>query len=438
LSVPAGDFLFGRVINPLGEAIDGKGPIPAEADKLVPLEPESLGIAKRAFIKDQFETGVAVVDTIIPLGKGQRELLLGDARSGKTGFLLDIVINQKDKDTVCIYGCVGKPPGDVHDLVGTLEREKALGKTIFVVGSSDDTAPLIYLAPKTALALACFFQKQGRDVLLILDDMGSHAKTYREISLLAERTPGREAYPGDIFYEHAHLLERAGSFDPTAGSGSITALPVIELGMTDFTGFISTNIMSMTDGHFLFNNDLYGQGQRPAIDLLLSVSRVGQQTQSHVQTELAFKIKQVLTEAARLASLTSFSAELPPETRLLLARKSLIMEALRQAPSENIPKEKQVILLALPFCPFFESKEEKFLAAFKSAIIEALSANPKLAEFTKNVGQLSGAEELVAKLNELGPEILGAIQKPPAPPPPTTPERIQIEQIQEKPHANNT
>lgn len=413
LSVAAGDFLFGRVINPLGEPADDKGPIKADKETLVPLEPEPLGIGKRAFIKDQFETGITLIDTIIPIGKGQRELLLGDARSGKSGFLIDIVVNQKEKDIVCVYGCIGKPASDVRDLVGALEREDAMKKTVFVAGFSDDAAPLIYLTPKTALAIACYFQKQGKDVLLIMDDMGAHAKTYREISLLAERAPGREAYPGDIFYEHAHLLERAGSFDKSVGGGSITALPVIELGMTDFTGFISTNIMSMTDGHFLFSNDLYSQAQRPAVDLLLSVSRVGQQTQSRVQTDLAFKVKQVLTEANRLASLTSFSAELPPETRLLLSRKSLIMEILRQAPSVNITRDKQTILLALPFCSFISSKEEKFLAAFKDKIISALTTNPKLAEFCQSALQLSSADELINKLDALGPEVMRAIQNRP-------------------------
>ncbi|MCL4398033.1 F0F1 ATP synthase subunit alpha [Patescibacteria group bacterium] len=411
LAVPVGDFLLGRGINPLGEPIDDKGAISKNQEVLQPLDQIAPGVAGREFIQEQFVTGVSLVDTIVPIGRGQRELILGDARSGKTGFLIDVVINQKHQDTICVYACIGKPATDVYDLMAAVKREKALDKTIFVVSFSADAAPLIYLTPKAAFAVAGYFQKQGKNVLVILDDLGAHAKIYREISLLAERTPGREAYPGDIFYEHAHLLERAGKFNKQTGGGSITALPVVELGLTDFVGFIPTNIMSMTDGHLLFSANLYNQGQRPAVDLLLSVSRVGQQTQKHVQTDLAFKIKQMVNEADRLASLSSFSTELPPETRLLLIRREMIMEILRQPPSVNISPAKQIVLLALPFCHFIEIKDEKFLVAFKKTVLDALDTEPRLKEFVSKALDLPSANELIKGLEELGPVIMGIIGK---------------------------
>lgn len=409
LSLPVGDFLLGRAISPLGEPIDGGPPLPKTKVTEMSLEPTALGVADREFIREQFETGIMLVDTVAPIGKGQRELVMGDARSGKSGFLVDVVINQKDKGTVCIYGCIGKPATDVHDLMEALKRNQALKHVVFVASFSGDTPPLIYLSPKSALAVATYFQKLGKDVLLILDDMGVHAKIYREISLLGGRTPGREAYPGDIFYEHAHLLERAGCFNKAAGGGSITALPMMELGLTDFTGFISTNLMSMTDGHFLFDASLYSQGQRPAIDLLLSVSRVGQQTQHQVQVELGFRLKQILTEAARLVSLTSFSSELPPETRRLLTQKNMIMELLRQAQSVHISLAQQVVLMALPFCPFLSLKDEKFLLAFKGVMINSLRENPKVKALVDAALDFSGVDELIKKVDELGPEFLAAV-----------------------------
>jgi F-type H+/Na+-transporting ATPase subunit alpha len=411
LSVPVGDFLLGRTIGPLGDAVDGKGPIPKDPKTLTPLEAPAPGVADRTFIKEQFPTGISMIDTLIPIGKGQRELLLGDARSGKTGFILDVIANQKGRNVICVYGCIGKPATDVFDLRSALEAAGALDYTVFVASFSGDGTPLIFLTPRTVLAVATHFQRQGRDVLIVLDDMGSHAKVYREISLLAERTPGREAYPGDIFYEHAHLIERAGNFAPSAGGGSITALPVIELGLTDYTGLISTNLMSMTDGHLLFASELYGQGRRPAVDLFLSVSRVGQQTQNRIQTELAFKIKQLLTEAEQMATLTSFSVELPAYTRLLLARKAMIEELLKQPALMSIPISSQTILLAMPFCPFLEGKDEKFFMAFRKGIRAAFEENPKYQEFAKNMFNLASIDELIAKLNEIGPEIIAGLIK---------------------------
>ncbi len=409
LDVPAGDFLIGRAVNPLGIPIDGKKPLPGGKENLIPMEEPIPGVADRRFIRDQLETGITLIDTLIPLGKGQRELVIGDARSGKTGFIMDLIANQKNQKTICIYACVAKPSADVYDLIQSLEKSGCMAYTVVVASFSIDSSPLVFLTPKTAMAMATYFQKQGKDVLIIIDDIGAHAKVYREISLLADRPPGREAYPGDIFYEHAHLLEKAGNFATNVGGGSITALPVIELGMTNFTGYIPTNLMSMTDGHLLFSSLLNSQGRRPAIDLSLSVTRVGQQTQSLVQTELASRIKSLLIEAQRLIALTSFSAELPPETRLIFSRKNIIQEILHQDQSSFIPLKRQLVILALPLTTLMDGKDEKFAAAFKGAILTAFEKNKKLSDFADNVLKLSGADELIAKLNEMVPEIMQSL-----------------------------
>ncbi|MDP3758570.1 MAG: F0F1 ATP synthase subunit alpha, partial [Candidatus Daviesbacteria bacterium] len=253
LGVIAGDFLLGRAINPLGVPIDGGGILSRSKTGVnLELDVDAPGMQSREFITSQFLTGITLIDTLIPLGKGQRELVLGDAHSGKTGFLMDIIINQKNTGVICILALIGKPAVTVRNLIDTLRANKALSYTVVIATSSSEPAPLIFLTPKTAFTIAEYFQKKGKDVLLVLDDLGSHAKIYREISLLGNKSPGRESYPGDIFYQHAHLLERAGNFLPQYGGGSITALPVIELNLNDFTTLIPTNVMSMTDGHLLF------------------------------------------------------------------------------------------------------------------------------------------------------------------------------------------
>src|SRR3989344_157573 len=357
LGIEAGDFLLGRAINPLGVPIDGGGFLSrSRKNTILELDREAPGIESRQFITDQFLTGVTMIDTLIPLGQGQRELILGDAHSGKTGFLIDIVINQKKTGVVCILALICKPAVTIRNLIDTLRSNKALDYTVIVATSSSEPAPLISLTPKTAFAIAEFFQKKGKDVLLILDDLGSHAKIYREISLLGNKSPGRESYPGDIFYKHAHLLERAGNFLPNYGGGSITALPVIELGLNDFTTLIPTNLMSMTDGHLLFKSSLRSQGQTPAIDISLSVSRVGRQTQDPLSNFLSSQVRQMLSDASDLETVARFSTELPQETQLTLKRREQIMELLKQDPLTITPKAIQLIFMALPYTSFLKDK----------------------------------------------------------------------------------
>ncbi|MDD5147543.1 MAG: F0F1 ATP synthase subunit alpha [Candidatus Daviesbacteria bacterium] len=404
LGVMVGDYLMGRAINPLGVPIDGKGLLSkTQVSPIMELDAEAPGIESREFIKTQFLTGITLIDALIPLGRGQRELVLGDAHSGKTGFLTDIIINQKNTGTICILALVGKPAVTVRDLIDTLRLNKALDYTVIIATSSSEPAPLIFLTPKTAFTVAEYFQKKGKDVLLILDDLGSHAKIYREIALLGNKSPGRESYPGDIFYQHAHLLERAGNFTPKYGGGSITALPVIELNLTDFTTLIPTNLMSMTDGHLLFKAGLRSQGQIPAVDISLSVSRVGRQTQDHVSNLLSTRVRQVLSAAADLETISRFSSELPLATQLILRRRELIMEILKQEPLTAVPKQIQLILLALPFTTFLQDKNRGFVEKYKQIIIEAFLKNPALLPITKTIATLKTDEELVKLLEGAGP-----------------------------------
>ncbi|MBI2329998.1 hypothetical protein HYU94_01265 [Candidatus Daviesbacteria bacterium] len=409
LGVTVGDFLLGRAVNPLGVPIDGKGLLSkTRTSANLELDQDAPGIESREFINQQFLTGITIIDTLIPIGRGQRELVLGDAHSGKTGFLIDIITNQKNTGTICVLALIGKPAVVVRNLIDTLRANNALDYTVIIATSSSEPAPLIFLTPKTAITYAEYFQKQGKDVLLILDDLGSHAKIYREISLLGGKAPGRQSYPGDIFYQHAHLLERAGKFLPQYGGGSITALPVIELSLNDFTTLIPTNVMSMTDGHLLFRANLRSQGQTPAIDISLSVSRVGRQTQNHVSNLLSTRVRQVLSAAADLETISRFSSELPPETQLTLRRKDLIIELLKQDPLTAIPTPIQVILLGLPFTTFLQDKNRAFVEKNKKVIIEAFLKHPSLVPITKAVSKLKTDEELIKLLEGTG-QILAKI-----------------------------
>ncbi len=403
LAINVGDFLLGRSINPLGLPIDGKGLLSKTKSSTVKeLEKTAPGIDSRQFITQQFLSGITLIDTLIPLGKGQRELVMGDAHSGKTGFLIDIILNQKNTGVICVIALIGKPSVAVKNLIDILKNNHAMDYTVIIATSSSETAPLIFLTPKTAFTVAEYFQSKGADVLLILDDLGSHARIHREISLLGNKSPGRESYPGDMFYQHAHLLERAGNFLPAIGGGSITSLPIIELNLNDFTTLIPTNLMSMTDGHLLFKSALRSQGQIPAIDISLSVSRVGRQTQNQVSNLLSTKIRQVLSEAQDLETISRFSSELPPETQLILKRAELIMETLKQDHITAIPRQIQIILLGLLFTTFFNDKNKLFIEKNKGLITKAFLTDPKLTTITKSIDNFKSEEDLIKTLEGTG------------------------------------
>lgn len=404
LAISMGDFLIGRAINPLGIPIDGKGLLSKKGNEnLVKLKHSALGIESREFISSQMDTGITLIDTLIPIGKGQKELVVGDAHSGKTDFLIDLIVNQKTTNTLCIYTSIGKPVTSLRYVLDVLRASGALSYTIVIAASSTETAPLIFLAPKTAFAVATYFQKKGEDVLLILDDLGNHAKIYREIALLGGRPPGRESYPGDIFYQHSHLMELAGKFKPEFGGGSITAIPVIEINLNDFTTFIPTNLMAMTDGHLMFKASLHNQGQRPAIDISLSVSRAGRQTQNRLQSLLSERIRKIFGEAESLETVTKFSAELPLRTQLILRQKEIIYELLKQEPLTFIPPEIQIILLGLALTDFFTNKGVEFITLNKLLLIKSFLKDPKLKSFTNVVSKFENEEDFIKLLESVVP-----------------------------------
>lgn len=431
LTITVKDTMLGRTINPLGIPIDGKGPIGKTAnDKVIRIDSSAPDITTREVISDQFDTGVILTDTLIPIGRGQRELILGDARSGTWNYLISTIVNQGRKSqvadrgsqianrestsdqrltsnnqVVCIYAAIGKSVTDIRRTIDTLETNHALKYSIIIAASSTDPAPLIFLTPQTAFAIAEYFQKSGLDVFIVLDDLGNHAKTYREMSLLSSRIPGRESYPGDIFYQHAHLLEKAGKFKKEFGGGSITAMPVIEINLNDFTTLIPTNLMAMTDGHLLFKSGLYNKGQRPAIDLSLSVSRIGLKDQSVIQKLVGSKIKSVLAQASQLKTLQSFSAELSSETQLLQKQAQIFEELLKQEELTDIPQEIQVSLLLLTMTQFFTSQDINFVARFKTTIIQAFSQNADLNKLAKQIYSLKTEEEALTLLEQAIPTL---------------------------------
>lgn len=411
LSIAVGPFLIGRAINPLGVPIDGKGLLRGARDtQFLNVDQPAPGIQYRKFITEQFITGVTLIDTLIPIARGQRELVMGDAHSGKTAFLVNLILSQKGTGTICIYAAIGKPIITIRNLIDVLKANKALAYTVLIGTSSSELAPLIFLTPKTAFTVAEYFQRQGKNVLLILDDLGTHAKIYREIALLGNKPPGKESYPGDTFHQHAQLLERAGNFDKAIGGGSITALPVIELNLNDFTTLIPTNLMSMTDGHLLFRSSLQSQGQRPAIDLLLSVSRVGRQTQNPCCSAVSLRVRQLLASALDLETISNFSSELSVQTRLILKRKDMIMEILNQDSLLFIPPQIQAIMLILPFTSLFAKNEASFLLRNKRKLIQAFFEEPQLKEITALVNTLKNEAELISKLEQVSAIIEGICQ----------------------------
>ena len=404
LSISMGEFLLGRAINPLGVALDGKRAagttgkeVRSELDRKAP------NINMRKFIKDQFLTGITLIDSLIPLGKGQRELVVGDAHSGKTAFTIDLILNQKDANVVCIYASIGKPISQLKSILEVLKNTGAMEYCVVIAASSSEAAPLIYLTPQTAFTIAEYFQKNGRDVLLLLDDIGSHAKIYREISLLSGRNPGRESFPGDIFYQHSHLFERAGNFKDENGGGSITALPILEVNLSDFATFLPTNLVGMTDGHLLFNSNLRNQGTTPAIDIPLSVTRVGRQTQKRIQNLLSGKIRDLFAKSVELETISKFSAELPFQTRLILKQKEILDELLNQENGTRIPLASQIGLLGLTFTPLFLDKEIEMVKKSKDKILKAFAEDANLKAFLDKVEAFETWEEFVKQLTAITP-----------------------------------
>jgi len=342
--VPVGEALIGRVIDPLGRPLDGKGPI--KTDKTLPLERIAPDVTKRKSVNTPVQTGIKAIDSLIPLGRGQRELIIGDRSTGKTSIALDTIINQKGGDLTCIYVAIGQKTSKVARVVATLESYGAMAHTIVVAANASDSAALQYLAPYAGCAMGEEFMEHGKDALVVYDDLSKHAWAYRQISLLLRRPPGREAYPGDVFYLHSRLLERAAKLNEESGGGSLTALPVIETQAGDLSAYIPTNVISITDGQMYMETDLFNAGVRPALNVGLSVSRVGSTAQTKAMRKVAGRLKLELAQYRELAAFAQFgTAELDKATRSQLERGQRITEILKQPLYNPVAMEKQVMIL---------------------------------------------------------------------------------------------
>lgn len=345
IAIPVGKELLGCVISPLGELISGSK-ITGQLNKF-PLNTDSLGIEKRASVSQSLETGVSLIDTLIPLGKGQRELIIGDRKTGKTSILLQILCYQAQKGMICIYTAIGRRRSEIKE-IEKFFTDKGVMKNIIIINSSaEDPAGLIYLAPYTGCAIAEYFRDQGIDTIVALDDMTTHAKFYREICLLTKRFPGRDSYPVDIFFAHARMLEKGGNFKKGTKETSLTIIPVIQTPNGDLSGYIQTNLMSMTDGHIYFDSDLFVSGKRPAINPFLSVSRVGRQTQTALKREISREVMSFLSNYEKMQTFVHFGAELTDQTRMVLQRGEKIYSLFEQSPKQSIVSNLSIYLLAL-------------------------------------------------------------------------------------------
>jgi F-type H+-transporting ATPase subunit alpha len=343
ISVPVGDEMLGRVVNALGQPIDGKGPI--NTKQFLPIERLAPGVVDRQPVKEPLQTGLKAIDGMVPIGRGQRELIIGDRQTGKTAVAVDAIINQRGKGVVCIYNAVGQKQSTVAQVVRTLEEYDAMSYTIVVSASASDPAPMLYISPYSACAIGEFFRDSGRHALVVYDDLSKHAQAYREISLLLRRPPGREAYPGDVFYLHSRLLERAAKLNNAQGGGSLTALPIIETQAGDLSAYIPTNVISITDGQIFLESDLFHQGVRPAINVGNSVSRVGGSAQIRAMRQVAGSLRLDLAQYRELAAFAQFGSDLDKATQAQLNRGRRLVEILKQPQYQPLAVEKQVTII---------------------------------------------------------------------------------------------
>ena len=342
LSIPVGENMVGRVVNPLGEPVDGKGAV--ETKDIYPIEKVASGVISRASVNEPLQTGIKSIDSIIPIGRGQRELIIGDRQTGKTAIAIDTIINQKGQNVKCVYVAIGQKESKIAGIVEKLEKAGAMKYTTIVLASASDPASLLYIAPYSGSAIAEYFLDKGEDSLIIYDDLSKHAVSYREISLLLKRPPGREAYPGDVFYLHSRLLERSCKLNKDHGGGSITALPIIETQSGDVSAYIPTNVISITDGQIFLESNLFNQGQRPAINEGISVSRVGSNAQIKSMKKVAGKLKLEAAQYRELAAFAQFGSDLDDETKNKLERGKRLMEIFKQGQYAPIPVANQVII----------------------------------------------------------------------------------------------
>ena len=390
--VPSGEGLLGRVVNALGEPIDGKGSI--EASIYMKIERPAYGIIDRKPVSEPLQTGIKAIDGMFPIGKGQRELIIGDRQTGKTAIAIDTIINQKNNDVVCIYVAIGQKRSTVAQIYKKLEELGALEYTIIVAATASESAPLQYLAPYAGVAMGEYFMEQGKHVLIIYDDLSKHAVSYREMSLLLRRPPGREAYPGDVFYLHSRLLERAAKLSDELGGGSITALPIVETKAGDISAYIPTNVISITDGQIFLETDLFNSGFRPAINPGVSVSRVGGSAQIKAMKQVASKVKLELAQYNELLAFTQFGSDLDKATRDQLNRGAKIMEVLKQSQYNPYRVEEQVVSFFCVTNGYFDDIPTEKVKAFEHDLIGSLrTENEILSEIKKE-------EKVTDEINE--------------------------------------
>ena len=392
VSVPVGEALIGRVVDALGQPIDGKGPI--DSKELRPIERNAPGIIERKSVSVPLQTGIKAIDSMIPIGRGQRELIIGDRQTGKTTIASDTIINQKGKDVICIYVAIGQKRSTVAQLVDTLSRGGAMDYTIVVSATASELAPLQYIAPYSGCTMGEYFMDQGKDVLIVYDDLSKHAVAYRALSLLIRRPPGREAYPGDVFYLHSRLLERAARVAPEYGGGSMTALPIIETQAGDVSAYIPTNVISITDGQIYLESELFHSGIRPAINPGISVSRVGGSAQIKAMKKVAGTLKLTYSQYRELQSFAQFGSDLDADTKTRLAQGERVVEVLKQDRSSPLDVALQVsILYAVVHNMLMDVPVER-ISAFENALFDHLTVqHPEILEDIRKTGELRPENE---------------------------------------------
>ncbi|HEV2176467.1 MAG TPA: F0F1 ATP synthase subunit alpha [Terriglobia bacterium] len=398
MSVPVGDALIGRVVDGLGRPIDDKGPILAE--EYNPVERLAPGVVDRMPVREPLQTGLKSIDAMIPIGRGQRELIIGDRQTGKTAIAIDAILNQRGGDVICIYVAIGQKRSTVAQVVKTLEENDAMKYSVVVSASSSDPAPMQYIAPYAGCAIGEYFRDHGRHALCIYDDLSKHAVSYREISLLLRRPPGREAYPGDVFYLHSRLLERAAKLNQESGGGSLTALPIIETQAGDVSAYIPTNVISITDGQIYLESDLFNSGIRPAVNVGLSVSRVGGNAQIKAMKQVAGTLRLDLAQYRALAAFAQFGSDLDKATQQQLNRGRRLTEILKQNQYEPLPVEKQVIIIFAGTNGYLDELEPEECRAFERGLYDFLdssypAAAKKLAEKKQLDDELRGEIRVV-------------------------------------------
>lgn len=400
MEVPVGEALLGRVVNPLGQPVDGKGPIETSAYR--PVESRAPGVIDRRSVYEPMQTGIKAIDALVPIGRGQRELIIGDRQTGKTTIAVDTIINQKDQDMICIYVAIGQKASTVAGVVEKLRRHGAMDYTIVVTASASEPAPLLYLAPYAGCAMGEYFMYKGQHVLCVYDDLSKQAAAYRELSLLLRRPPGREAFPGDVFYLHSRLLERAAKLNDENGGGSLTALPFIETQAGDISAYIPTNVISITDGQIFLESDLFYAGQRPAVNVGLSVSRVGGDAQTKAMKKVAGTLKLDLAQYRELKAFAQFGSDLDKATQARLARGARLEEILKQDENQPLPMEKQVVAIFAAVRGYTDDIPLEDVRRFESELLTYMeSEHADLLETIRTTGQLEdGTSEKLAQAVE--------------------------------------